>query len=60
VRSKRNRRLAEYEGGGSSRKRSLETTDDSCRSRHDRSPSRERSRERSNSRSSKGVCFKRK
>ena len=58
--SQTNRRLTEYEGGGSSRKRSLETTDDSYRSRCDRSPSRESSRGRSNSRSSKGVGFKRK
>jgi hypothetical protein len=42
--SQTNRRLTEYEGGGSSRKRSLETTDDSYRSRCDRSPSRENSR----------------
>ena len=54
------RRLSEYEGGGSARKRSHETPDDSRHSRRDRSPSRERSRGRSNSRSRKGVGFKRK
>lgn len=55
-----NRHLDEYEGGGSSHKRSIETSDESYHSRRDRSPSRERSRERSNSLSSKGVGFKRK